>query len=642
MQKYILPLAIVATLILSPATSLTEEIRDYEMPIAVDVPLEQPAETYESAQEAPAVVIPADVDLPADEPIDTGATLDDDHDALLQAQKRLITLGYLKGTADGIYGPMTAAALQSFQDANNLNPTGHLDNQTQALLDQLVASSASNADVQKRLIDLGYLQGAADGKWGPRSTAAMKSFQELNGLPVTGATDDASTTVLFTDDVIALPTGLTVGSKGDDVVALQLKLIQYGFLAGKADGAYGNQTSKAIQAFQEHLVAQGYNLTTDGAASPVTIYYLNQPDLTTYISDVSLGSTGSEAKRVETRLANLGYMDATPDEEFDDYAVEALSLFQDKAGITATGVADRKTIDMLFSSTAPATDRCVLHGISKGDKGMVVQYVQEALFTGGMAAIMPNGKYGSDEEDAIARLYEYAQEAQPSAASLFADSSSLSKEAVTALLDGLLGPNGADTAAEKTRIQRRLHSLYYLSKYDIDGKFGNGTATALRVFQSTNGLPETGEADDSTLSLLFSDDAIAKRLTYRVEVSIDAQTVTVYQLNESDQYKQVQQFTCSTGLGNSTPRGIFLDGYPANRWHYFKKFDCWAQYSFEIEGNILFHSVLYDDKDVDTLRKGSVYALGSPASHGCIRLSVKNAKWLFEHCKKGSLVIVIS
>ena len=210
------------------------------------------------------------------------------------------------------------------------------------------------------------------------------------------------------------------------------------------------------------------------------------------------------------------------------------------------------------------------------------------------------------------------------------------------LLDGLLSPNGAGTEAEKTRIQRRLHSLYYLGKYEIDGKFGSGTATALRAFQSTNELPETGEADDATLSLLFSDDAVAKRLPYRVEVSIDQQTVAVYHLNDQGSYDLEQQFTCSTGLGNSTPRGIFLDGYPANRWHYFKKFDCWAQYSFEIEGNILFHSVLYSDKDESTLRKGSVYALGSPASHGCIRLSVKNAKWLFEHCKRGSLVIVIS
>jgi peptidoglycan hydrolase-like protein with peptidoglycan-binding domain len=334
-------------------------------------------------------------------------------------------------------------------------------------------------------------------------------------------------------------------------------------------------------------------------------------------------------------------LDATPDEEYDEYAVEALQLYQETASIPIAGVADRQTSDSLFSSTAPAADRCVLHEIAKDDKGLVVSYVQEALFTGGMTAIMPNGNYGSDEQTAIERLYEYAQEAQPSAASLFSDSSHLSKEAVTVLLDGLLEANGSGTAAEKTRIQRRLHSLYYLGKYDVDGKFGSGTQSALQNFQATNGLPETGEADDVTLSLIFSDAAIAKQLPYRVEVSIDRQSVTIYQLNESGQYDQVQQFSCSTGLGNSTPRGIFLDGYPANRWHHFKKFDCWAQYSYEIEGNIMFHSVLYSEKDTSTLREGSVYALGSPASHGCIRLSVKNAKWLFEHCKRGTVVIVI-
>ena len=538
MFRRIFAIVIITTLIF-PAACMAEEIRDYDMPIAVDIPLEQSAKeetlAVDELADSPAV------DAPATAAADN---LDADHEALLQAQKRLITLGYLKGVADGIYGPMTEAAIRSFQESNKLSATGHLDQETLSLLNQLVADTSSTAEIQQRLIELGYLQGTADGKWGPRSTAAMKAFQELNNLSVTGTVDDGSRNVLFSDDVIALPAGLAVGSKGDEVVALQQKLIQFGFLNGKADGAYGNQTSKAVKAFQEHLVNQGYNLSTDGTASPVTIYYLNQPDLTTYISDVSLGSTGSEAKRVENRLASLGYLDATPDEEFDEYAVEALELFQE-----------------LFSSTAPAADRCVLHEIAKGDKGMVVSYVQQALFTGGMAAIMPNGKYGSDEQTAIERLYEYAQEAEPSAASLFADSSHLSKEAVTVLLDGILKANGAGTAAEKTRIQRRLHSLYYLGKYDVDGKFGEGTASALRNFQSTNGLTETGEADDVTLALLFSDDAVAKQIPYRVEVSIDNQTVTVYQLNESGQYEEVHQFTCSTGLNNSTPRGIFLDIY---------------------------------------------------------------------------------
>ncbi len=616
--------------------ALSEEIQEFEIPAVIDTPLDP-------APDDPDMVPVADTETkPSTERSeDNAAYLEEDSEILLSAQRNLITLGYLKGIADGIYGPMTEAALRSFQDASGLSSTGHLDPETLSLLDQLVIDTASTTEFQQRLIDLGYLRGTADGKWGPRSTAAMKSFQELNNLSVTGTIDDASRAVLFSDAVSALPGGLSVGSRGDEVVILQKKLIQYGFLAGNADGAYGQQTSKAVKAFQEYLNAQGRSITADGDGSPVTLYYLYLPDFSTYVSKVSLGSTGSEVKRVETRLANLGYMDATPDEEFDAYAARALELFQRQTSLPNTGIADRVTSELLFSAAAPSTDRCALHEITKGDNGLVVTYVEKALYTGGMVAILSGGRYGSDVETALERLYEYAQITAPSKAALFADATHLSTEAVTVLLDGLLEPHGAANEAEITRIQRRLHALYYLGRYEIDGKLGDSTTSAIRQFQSTNGLPETGGVDSETLLRLFSDDAIAKRLPYRVEVSINAQTVTVYEWMDTGEYVQVHQFTCSTGLGNSTPRGIFLDGYPANRWHHFKKFDCWAQYSFEIEGNIMFHSVLYSEKDTSTLREGSVYALGSPASHGCIRLSVKSAQWLFNHCKRGSLVIVI-
>ena len=638
MFKRALAAIMTATLIMlsTGSLALSEEIKDFEIPAAIDAPLDpapdDPDMTLVRSTEAKPSTVTSE---------DNETYLEEDGDTLLAAQRNLITLGYLKGIADGIYGPMTEAALRSFQDASGLSSTGHLDRETLSFLAQLVANNATNAELQQRLIDLGYLRGTADGKWGPRSTAAMKSFQELNNLSVTGMIDDASRAVLFSDNVAALPAGLSVGSRGEEVVTLQRKLIQFGFLAGTADGAYGHQTSKAVQAFQEHLNAQGRTITADGDASSVTLHYLYQPGFSAYVSTVSLGATGPEVKRVETRLANLGYMDATPDEEYDAYAARALELFQRQTSLPHTGIADRTTSELLFSAGAPSTERCVLHEISKGDRGLVVAYVEEALYNGGMVAILPGGRYGADVETALKRLYEYVLVTTPSKAALFADATHLSTEAVTVLLDGLLEPHGAGNEAEITRIQRRLHALFFLGKYEIDGKLGDSTASAIRQFQSTNGLPETGAADLKTLQRLFSADAIAKRLPYRVEVSINAQTVTVYELSDANEYVQVHQFTCSTGLGNSTPRGIFLDGYPANRWHHFKKVDCWAQYSFEIEGNIMFHSVLYSEKDEETLREGSVYALGSPASHGCIRLSVKSAKWLFNHCKRGSLVIVI-
>ncbi len=72
---------------------------------------------------------------------------------------------------------------------------------------------------------------------------------------------------------------LAKGDKGADVRALQERLIELGYLpAGAADGAYGNQTVKAVRNFQ------AYNgLTRDGIAGRATQTYLfENPDVNPY------------------------------------------------------------------------------------------------------------------------------------------------------------------------------------------------------------------------------------------------------------------------------------------------------------------------------------------------------------------------
>ena len=44
---------------------------------------------------------------------------------------------------------------------------------------------------------------------------------------------------------------LEVGSRGDDVVKVQKRLIQYGYLKGEADGRYGEDTRRAVRLFQQ-------------------------------------------------------------------------------------------------------------------------------------------------------------------------------------------------------------------------------------------------------------------------------------------------------------------------------------------------------------------------------------------------------
>ena len=53
-------------------------------------------------------------------------------------------------------------------------------------------------------------------------------------------------------------------------------------------------------------------------------------------------------------------------------------------------------------------------------------------------------------------------------------------------------------------IQKRMLALgYALPRFGADGLAGNETAAAIAAFQKTNGLPQTGRADDATLARLF-------------------------------------------------------------------------------------------------------------------------------------------
>ncbi|MBR1822430.1 MAG: peptidoglycan-binding protein [Clostridia bacterium] len=587
-----------------------------------------------------------DMPIVTDEPLSEEEVSLAEAERMREAQQMLIDLGCLDGAADGEYGPKTAAALKLFQARNSLMQTGALNDATLEALRRQARAAGEAKETQQRLIDLGYLRGKADGIFGERSQEALKLFQAMAELDVTGAMDDATRAALFSDDARALPARLTGGDKGDAVTALQERLIQLGFLTGKADGSYGKATASAVRQFQNHLLAQGVDenlgIAANGEATPATQALLFDPEYSTYISDIAAGDEGGEVLRVERRLVQLGYMDMPANETFDAYATSAAAAFRVDAGLAASDAVDKATIDALFAADVPQAARFVPHDIAKGDKGLAVREVENALLRSGMMIKVPNGKFDDLLEEAIERLYAYLSASGDAGAAFFADPAALSVEAQSFLVtDWPAMPVDGDDEATIQRLQRRLHTLYYLPKSAVDGKVGEKTSAALREFQSTNGLEDTGKADAATRQAIFSESAVCKQLPYRVEVSLDDQRVYVYERSEAGDYELIHTFICSTGLGNSTPRGIFLDGFPVNYWHYFKKFDCWAKYSFEIEGDIMFHSVIFSKDDDSTLRESSLYALGQKASHGCIRLKVADARWLYQNCKRGSLAIVI-
>ena len=69
------------------------------------------------------------------------------------------------------------------------------------------------------------------------------------------------------------PVLLHVNCHGDEVVQLQARLIELGYLKGKADGFFGPKTEDAVKRFQ-----QMNGLKADGYAGPLTLERLyNDP-----------------------------------------------------------------------------------------------------------------------------------------------------------------------------------------------------------------------------------------------------------------------------------------------------------------------------------------------------------------------------
>lgn len=128
---------------------------------------------------------------------------------------------------------------------------------------------------------------------------------------------------------------------------------------------------------------------------------------------------------------------------------------------------------------------------------------------------------------------------------------------------------------------------------------------------------------------------ITSNTNYLVFVNIAEQKTYVYEGSKND-WTLAKTFTCSTGIeGKETPVGVFTVQNRAP-WFFSPKYGQGGKYYVQFMGNYLFHSIPFDS-DKTTI---SDPTLGVPASHGCIRLSVEDSKWLYDNVKNGSKIII--
>ena len=502
-------------------------------------------------------------------------------------------------------------------------------------------NGSATQKLQETLIRLGYLDDRADGYFGAKTQAAVEQLEKY-------------IRELEQDVIDALP---TVEPTATPVPTATPEPT----MAVPEDQPLDAEPTASPEPTEAPLPTPA--TPVDGIADSLLLAYLYSDDFEVAREELSNGSQGDAVQRLQRRLVNLGYMVGSADGIYGGGTARAVRIFQYYNNLPQTGTADLETQKLLFSENAKAPDNGML---SSGSSGDAVKKLQLRLRILGFMNGSVDGDYGNATVAGVKNLQQYMRDLEEmtlrSDAEVMAslngsgeDISSLLTVEVNGVADPILlddfyantfpalpdamenGSSGIDVV----RLQRRLNCLeYYYGS--LDGSYGSGTESAVRAFQKRNGLTQSGVAGTDTLALLFSEDALKALKRYVLKISTADQRVYAYGLDNNNEYTVlVRTMKCSTGKDSTpTPKGTFQNSTgPGARWHYFKKYKCWAQYAYYIQGDIMFHSVLYNEKD-GPVTQSSVNNLGRKASHGCVRLSVEDAKWIYTNCPVNTKIIV--
>ncbi len=258
-------------------------------------------------------------------------------------QALLDSAGFDPGPIDGIFGPLTAAAVSAFQTAKSLPATGVVDQATwDLLIGGILLQRGQRGDsvrsLQQSLAGAGFDPGPIDGIFGGLTESAVSRYQSARGLPVTGSVDQA-TWDLLTNDPAAPAVLFRRGDRGDGVRSLQLLLAGAGVSPGPIDGIFGGLTESAVSGYQS-----ANSLPVTGTVDQAMWDRL-QANTTSPDALLQTGDRGPEVETLQRLVKTVGFDPGPIDGIFGSLTARAVRRIQGVHGLAGDGTVTQQTLD---------------------------------------------------------------------------------------------------------------------------------------------------------------------------------------------------------------------------------------------------------------------------------------------------------
>ncbi len=310
--------------------------------------------------------------------------------------------------------------------------------------------------------------------------------------------------------VMAVPTTtLKLGSKGPEVIELQQKLVENGYLDEKyLTGFYGPNTVEAVKKYQKE---NGIKQTGVVAEKTIEALFLKRELDPTIV--MKKGDESANVKLLQQVLSDMGYLaEDKVTGYYGDVTEAAVKKFQKENGISQTGTVAKLTIEKIntiINGTKLEVDRVY----KSGDEDEGVKELQRRLYElGYLEEKYVTGYYGAITVAAVKKFQKNNQISQTGTVAkltleaLNSASAKINKVDGSDLVESIAKPGTlryGDTGKQVKELQNNLKKLGYFSG-EATGEYGNVTKQAVIKFQKAYSLTADGIAGAKTLAKIKS------------------------------------------------------------------------------------------------------------------------------------------